>query len=219
MLLDLQIGALAEPVSGRRWDNAAIDREVACRIARLRAHGLARGNRVFLTFGNRLEFFTELLAIWHLGACAVPIDARLTPFEVTTLVNAASPRLAIIDDATHPAVLAALADSGVPAIDTTDTGSTRAIAGLVRLDDDALILFTSGSTGAPQRCRPHPPIATRALDFPARSSGHGRVRTQLVHIAYPFRSRSHLQLPVPVVVGTGSVYCTAVSSGNHHAAG
>lgn len=150
MLLDLQIGALAEPVSGRRWDNAAIDREVACRIARLRAHGLARGNRVFLTFGNRLEFFTELLAIWHLGACAVPIDARLTPFEVTTLVNAASPRLAIIDDATHPAVLAALADSGVPAIDTTDTGSTRAIAGLVRLDDDALILFTSGSTGAPK---------------------------------------------------------------------
>ncbi len=150
MFLDLQPGNLAEPVSGRRWDRAAISREVALRIARFQRHGLLRGDRVFLPFGNRLEFFAELLAIWRLGACAVPIDARLTPFEITTLVGAASPRLAVVDDATDPAVRTALAGLNIPAIDTTDTGDAMATAGLSHLDDDALILFTSGSTGAPK---------------------------------------------------------------------
>ena len=150
MFLDLQVGNLAEPISGRSWDRATIGREVACRIARFQRHGLARGDRVFLLFGNRLEFFAELLAIWRLGACAVPIDARLTPFEVTTLAGAASPRQAVVDDATDPAVLDALGSLGVQVIQTAETGTTQAAAGLSRLDDDALILFTSGSTGAPK---------------------------------------------------------------------
>ncbi len=150
MFLDLEPGNLAEPISGRSWDRTSIQREVALRVARFQAHGLQRGERVFMPFGNRLEFFAELLAIWRLGGCAVPIDARLTPFEVTTLVGAARPRLAVVDDATDPALVAALAQAGVPTVDTQDTGAVQAAAGLSRLDDDALILFTSGSTGAPK---------------------------------------------------------------------
>ena len=150
MFIDLQVGNLAEPVSGRKWDRSTITREVALRIARFQRHGLQRGDRVFLPFGNRLEFFAELLAIWRLGACAVPIDARLTAFEITNLVAAASPRLAVVDDATDRAVLSALADLSIATIQTTDTGDALATAGLSQLDDDALILFTSGSTGAPK---------------------------------------------------------------------
>ena len=150
MFLDLHVGNLAEPISGRRWDRSAITREVGLRVARFQRHGLARGDRVFLPFGNRLEFFAELLAVWQLGACAVPIDARLTPFEVTTLVGAAKPRMAVVDDATDVAVIAALAGLAVPTVGTLDTGDVLATAGLSRLDDDALILFTSGSTGAPK---------------------------------------------------------------------
>jgi len=150
MLVDLKVGNLAEPVSGRSWNGEDIRREVARRIARFRRHALAPGDRVFLPFGNRLEFFAELLAVWRLGACAVPIDSRLTPFEINALLTAASPRLAVVDDATDPAIIAALTTAGVGVADTTDTGSEEAVAGLSRLDDDALILFTSGSTGAPK---------------------------------------------------------------------
>ncbi len=150
MFLDLKVGALAEPISGRHWAGTDIRREVARRTARLRRHGLAAGDRVFLLFGNRLEFFAELLAIWRLGACAVPVDARLTAFEVNTLIGAARPRLAVVDDATDSTVLAALTTAGIQAVNTSETGSQEVTVGLSRLDDDALILFTSGSTGAPK---------------------------------------------------------------------
>ena len=150
MFFDLNVGALAEPVSGRRWERSEILEQVARRVARFQRHGLERGQRVFMPFGNKLEFFAELLAIWKLGACAVPIDARLTSFEVTNLAEAAQPKLAVIDAKTDPVVRQALGETGVTVIDTQDTGDATADAGLSHLDDDALILFTSGSTGAPK---------------------------------------------------------------------
>jgi acyl-CoA synthetase (AMP-forming)/AMP-acid ligase II len=150
MFFDLDIGNLIEPVSGRSWQRQEILGQVARRVARFQRLGLSRGDRVFIPFGNKLEFFAELLAIWKLGACAVPIDARLTAFEVKNLVGAALPRLAVIDQKTEKIIIDALSEAQVKAIDTLDTGEDAADAGTCHLDDDALILFTSGSTGAPK---------------------------------------------------------------------
>lgn len=150
MFVNLTVGKLTEPVSGRHWHQQEISRQVALRIARFESKGLVRGERVFLPFGNCLEFFAELLAIWRLGACAVPIDARLTPFEVQNLVAAAKPKLAVVDGNTDPHVIESLNAAGVVVLNTADTGDREASAGFSRLDDDALILFTSGSTGAPK---------------------------------------------------------------------
>ncbi|MBA2623809.1 MAG: AMP-binding protein, partial [Chthoniobacterales bacterium] len=150
MLLELQVGNLVEPFSGRRWDRSEIQRQVARRVARFLAHDLAPGDRVFLPFGNRLEFFAELLAIWQLGGCAIPVDARLTPFEVENLSRTAQPRLAIVDEGTPADLAASLTGAGMRVLPTTETGSEEASANLIHLDNDALILFTSGSTGDPK---------------------------------------------------------------------
>jgi acyl-CoA synthetase (AMP-forming)/AMP-acid ligase II len=154
MLVDLRVGELAEPVSGRRWDRAEVARQAAARVGRFRAGGLAPGDPVFLLFGNRLEFFAELLAAWRLGACVVPVDPRLTAFEVETLAAALPPRAAVADDATDASVLARLRGLGVAVHHTAETAPGRTVEGRAlagpRLDDDALVLFTSGSTGAPK---------------------------------------------------------------------
>jgi oxalate---CoA ligase len=150
MLIELIVGNLVEPFGGRRWDKAEIHRQVALRAGRFQSLGLAPEDRVFLPFGNRLEFFAELIAIWKLGACAIPIDARLTAFEVENLARAAGPKLAVVDDATHSDVIEALRKGGIRVVPTTDTGNREAAACHIQLDSDALMLFTSGSTGDPK---------------------------------------------------------------------
>jgi acyl-CoA synthetase (AMP-forming)/AMP-acid ligase II len=150
MSLELSVGNLIEPLSGRRWGEAEIGREVARRIARFQAHGVSPNDRVFLVFGNRLEFFAELLAIWRLGACAVPVDARLTAFEIENLARTATPRLTIVDETTQKEVRQTLVAAGVGIIETTEIKTTEADTRALKLDSDALILFTSGSTGDPK---------------------------------------------------------------------
>ena len=52
MYFDLNVGNLAEPISGRSWTRQEIAGQVARRVARFQRHGLSRGDRVFLPFGR-----------------------------------------------------------------------------------------------------------------------------------------------------------------------
>jgi len=148
------VGSLVEPITGRRWTPAETERRIVQRLAVYRDSGVARGDRVFLHFGNCLEFFAELLAIWRAGACAIPIDPRFTPFEIETLAGWARPRAAIWLGAVDGEAGAALRRQGVDVLDVTATSaanvSSRTMTSPSRLDDDALILFTSGTTGQPK---------------------------------------------------------------------
>ena len=146
----LTVGQLVEPVTGRRWDPPTTTREVAARSARYERRGLRPGHRVFLHFGNRLEFFAELLAVWRLGGCAVPVDGRLTRVELERLIAAAAPRFSVVDDATDPAVAAAL-PSTVAVVDASEVAPAAELpADRAQAGADALVLFTSGSTGDPK---------------------------------------------------------------------
>lgn len=153
-IMDLHIehefGDLVEPVGGRRWDRAEMRRQIALRLGRFQSLGLEAEDRVFLTFGNCLEFFAELMAIWQAGCCAIPIDARLTAFEVGNLARAAGARIAVVDGSVKADVGEVLAKSGVETIAATDTGSAEGVVSHIRAGYDALILFTSGSTGDPK---------------------------------------------------------------------
>ncbi len=154
MFLAPSPGPLIEPLTGRRWEPAEVQRQVRVRAAAYGSLGLGRGDRVFLGFGNRLEFFADLLAIWHLGVCAVPLDARLTRFEIETLARTARPKAYVALGAVDSALSAGLGDLGARVIDSEEAGrgahSESQTASTLALEDDALILFTSGTTGNPK---------------------------------------------------------------------
>src|ERR1017187_4667643 len=156
VFLDLQFGNLIEPLTGRRWDPPTITREISLRLAWYHSRGLQPSDRVFLLYGNRLEFFVDLMAVWMLGGCAIPIDARLTPFEVGTLAQAATPRFAIACDPPDTALAATLEQQKVNVLLTSEASaysspsSHPAMGNAFTLDRDALVLFTSGTTGQPK---------------------------------------------------------------------
>src|SRR5262245_45526390 len=95
LLADSRLGRLVEPLTDRVWEPNAVLARCARRMRRFADLGVARGQRVFLHYGNRPELFADLLAVWNLGACAVPVDGRLTAFEVETLARAAHPKVSV----------------------------------------------------------------------------------------------------------------------------
>lgn len=153
MFFSGQPGYLVEPMSGRRWAPPSILREVNQRAAHFQERGLGSGDRVLAHHGNTLEFFADLLAVWHLGGCVIPIDGRLTPFEVDTLASATKPKLSLWAGAPEPSIASVLEPLDTKLIDTASdfqSGKLKDPVGRTRLDQDALILFTSGTTGDPK---------------------------------------------------------------------
>jgi oxalate---CoA ligase len=148
-------GSISEPFSGRSWDPPTIEREVGRRMQHYAALGVGRGDRVFLHHGNTLEFFGDLLAVWQLGACAVPLDARLTAFEVETIAQAFEPRVSLWRDSPDAALGARLAALGTTVVESPSDAPPVSIpfaipGSVLALDDPALILLTSGTTGQPK---------------------------------------------------------------------
>jgi len=158
------LGSLIEVEGGLEWDPDEIERQLARRRAHFAAADLQPGDRVLIAFGNRAAFFVELLAAWRLGACVIPVDTRSTPFEVETLARAAQARFAVVDAHTGADKREVLNDLGLTVLDTDSScQGGEAIDAHERglpLEADALILFTSGSTGEPidERQRKGPEI-------------------------------------------------------------
>ncbi|MGH7799579.1 MAG: class I adenylate-forming enzyme family protein [Thermodesulfobacteriota bacterium] len=134
-----------------------IIRRVYQRIAYYQSQGMTQSDRVFVHYGNNLEFFVDLMAIWSLGGCVIPIDSRLTKFEVGTLAHTARPGFSLWPGTADQSISASLSDLNVRILENSDAfeDSTEirvpSISGSqLSLDQAALILFTSGTTGQPK---------------------------------------------------------------------
>ena len=144
--------------------------------ATLTKTGVTAGKRVAIMASNRPEFVAALLAIWRLDAAAVLISPAWKRDEVDHALGLTDPAHAVGD---HP-VLAGL----MPMLHLDEPITpAEPIAGAHHPENDALLVFSSGTTGLPKAVR-HTHASMDA------AVGHWRDALQLT-------SRDRIQITTP----------------------
>jgi acetyl-CoA synthetase len=160
-----QIALYCETESGResRYTFADI-RNFSNRLANaLAAAGVGRGDRVAIVLPQRVEAALAHVAVYKLGAIAVPLSILFGPDALEYRLGDSGARLALVDGAHRPmlAELADRLDSLEAVIDCDDDGpagfrqrveraSDRFRVVDTDADDPALLIYTSGTTGPPK---------------------------------------------------------------------
>lgn len=142
-----RFGSITELRTGRRWTPAVLSQSVEARAEVLRARGIGRGHRVLIRQAGTGAFFADLFAVWRAGACAICVSPKLTAPEIETIAAFMGPSLLLCgDDEDPPPTTLAAARLG------QETAGRRqgAPSDAASLDDDALMLLTSGTTGTPK---------------------------------------------------------------------
>ncbi|MEW1963585.1 o-succinylbenzoate--CoA ligase [Microbacterium sp. NPDC077644] len=157
-------------VAIRHGDKEYRYEELADRIDRLAValaeRSIVKGDRVVYVGNNHPDFLTAFFACGLVGAIFVPLNTRLAPGELEYMIADCGARLLITHDDVRELARAAAWSSDVahrivvdgpaelPAVEAIEdvlssaTDSPR-IAD-VTLDDPAMILYTSGTTGRPK---------------------------------------------------------------------
>ena len=190
-------------------------------------YGVAKGDRVALAMRNYPEWITAFVGLLHLGAVVVPMNAWWQPEELRYGVEDSGARL-IIADEERARRFATLADFHVPIV------TVRVGAGVAdelhdaRLEDllaeapaapwylsplgpqdDATIMYTSGSTGFPKGAvATHQSVVHGAMNYLVQ----GLAMLQLAQaggVALP--EQQVMLLNVPLFHITGSVPILLVS--------
>jgi len=142
-------------VDGRSVTFAELVDRIHRIAAGLESLGIGRGSRVALMADDGYVFFDVYLAVAYLGATAVPINTRLTDYEIGFVLDDAEPALTIADPE-YVDRLAAMSgvglviESGSPAYEKLASSTPLANLEQSSEDDVALIIYTSGTTGRPK---------------------------------------------------------------------
>jgi acyl-CoA synthetase (AMP-forming)/AMP-acid ligase II len=164
---DAAVEALVE--DDRRITWAALDDASRALASRMVRAGLNKGDRVAVLMPNGIDWVTVALAVMRIGGVLVPLSTLLRPPELIAQLRIASVSHLIAVRAYRGrsyfdelrAIVRAPRDPQLPALRElwiagelpdapAPTGIVEALEGTVCAADDMVVLFTSGSRGAPK---------------------------------------------------------------------
>ncbi len=132
----------------------------------LAALGVRRGDRVAIVLPQRPETAIAYMAVFQMGAIALPLSHLFGPDALEYRINHAEATVAIVEPATianlwaikgrlatlkHVIGVAGASETGVLSFDSlTQRADSNFTCVDTAADDPALIIYTSGTTGAPK---------------------------------------------------------------------
>lgn len=130
----------------REFSLADLDALTSGMAAVLERRGVRSGDRVAIMSSNRPEFVVALRAVWQLGAAAVLISPAWKATEVSHALSLTGPAHAVGDHEVLAALMPMLH------LDEPIHGDRRSRP-LPDPESDALLVFSSGTTGMPKAVR------------------------------------------------------------------
>ena len=134
----------------RRVRHEQFREAIPAAAALLAERGVGPGEQVVILSYNSPEFILATWAVWWLGAVPVYANRWWSSHELDHALDLVQPTLVLTDD---PVVLTDSRAMNIDALSPAfgDGGMVRSVpASLPALDAPALVLFTSGSSGAPK---------------------------------------------------------------------
>ena len=151
---------------GERWSfNDAVDRLDALASLLVNTYGVKKGDRVAVAMRNYPEWVVSFGAILSVGAVSVSMNSWWTADEMDYALEDSGATVMICDEQRYEAAAAAVARLGVKCLVVRSSGDLPAgvdawekvlpmgakhPGAQIGPDDDATILYTSGTTGRPK---------------------------------------------------------------------
>lgn len=189
---------------GHSLSYGALDAAITEAADLLRAGGARPGDRVLLIVENCAATAVLILAASRIGAFAVPVNARMTGAEIGRIRDHATPRLTLWSSQISPEAARHAAEAGARPIITSFGAlhvSEMAETATTPDAETAVILYTTGTTGAPKGVM----LTHDNLIFAGRTSAdlRGMVATDRVYGV----------LPMTHVFGLASMLIASISVG------
>src|ERR1035437_7062823 len=152
----------------RRLSFMEFDREVTRAAGALQSIGVEKGDRVAIMGRNTLSWVLSAMGALRAGAILVPINHKLMPPEVQFIVQHCQAKVLVFEATlakvikeTHTPALKLVMDTkadiggdadGFPQLESLLAQQLRYSPVSLTSDDQAEILYTSGTTGKPKGC-------------------------------------------------------------------
>ena len=149
-----KIGGIHNFLENKYYCSDDLNEIISKKINILKNSKIKKGDNVIIAHGNNHLFFCDLLSLWAIGACVIPVDPGISNNELKNLIKHSDSRIIIYRD-TIPLVYSDGKKTEV--LELLDTDQFHDDSNLPsdtyvnpHLDDNALMLYTSGSTGEPK---------------------------------------------------------------------
>jgi fatty-acyl-CoA synthase len=199
--------AIVDLHTGREFNYAELDQRAARLADWMQGQGIVKGDRIAILALNCPEYMELEFACSKIGAVALPVNWRLTVPELEYIFNNSTPKVLAHDIVFRDAAvdLKKLCDisylleinvddpSNAYEQDLAESSPSPAIESLT-LDDLAMIMYTSGTTGHPKGA-----LITHGMNF-----------INCVNLSFPAQiSAQTVQLVVLPLFHTGGLNCYA----------